>query len=85
MLSISYDDSNLLSRDQVCRFIQERSDFVETLDSTTKKIVDAITKQEDVFRAAHDAQISLLETIQDELVITRREIIKKIKVRFFPV
>lgn len=85
MLRISYGDNNILYKAQLCRFIQERSDFFENFDSTTKKIVEAITNQEDVFRTAHGAQITLIGTLQDEHVITRREIIKEIKVEFFPV
>jgi hypothetical protein len=63
----------------------ERSDCLGDLDLATKRIVDAIIEQHDVFQAAHDTQIALhketVTTIQEEHAITRREIIQEIRVR----
>jgi len=55
-------------RDQISRFRLEQSDHLQTLDSTTKSIINAIVKQEDVFRAAHDTQGSLIKTLQGETI-----------------
>jgi hypothetical protein len=64
----------------------ERSDHLEDLDLATKRIVDAIIKQHNVFQAAHDTQIALhketVTTIQEEHAITRRKIIQEIRVGF---
>ncbi|XTI94184.1 hypothetical protein V2W45_1473413 [Cenococcum geophilum] len=76
-------------REDVRQFMREGSDRLKDLDITTKRIVDAIIKQEDVFRTAHNTQITLMGTIheetvskvQDEHAITRREIIQEIRVR----
>jgi hypothetical protein len=45
------DDSR--DREQVSQFKLEQSDRLEELDLATKKIVDAIIKQQDIFQAAH--------------------------------
>ncbi|CZR62563.1 uncharacterized protein PAC_12460 [Phialocephala subalpina] len=65
-------------RVQVRRLMQERSD-VPDLDSTTKEIIHAIAKQEEIFRTTHDRQIISMEAIQDELVNFRHEIIREIE------
>lgn len=71
-------------REQVSQFKLEQSDRLKDLDLITKKVVDAIIKQEDVFLAAHDAQLSLMRTlhndtvtkIEDQHEITRHEIVR---------
>jgi len=71
-------------REQICQFKLEQSDRLKDLDLITKKVVDAIIKQEDVFLAAHDAQLSLMRTlhndtvtkIEDQHEITRHEIVR---------
>jgi tetratricopeptide (TPR) repeat protein len=88
LLRIGYANKNLLCREEVRQFTREGSNRLKDLDITTKRIVDAIIKQEDVFRVAHYTQITLMgaiheETvskIQDEHAITRREIIQEIRV-----
>jgi hypothetical protein len=48
---------------------------------TTKKVIDAIVKQQDLFQAMHDAQLTLVKTlIVDAHAITRHEIIQDIRV-----
>ena len=89
LLRIGYANKNLPCREDVRQFMREGSDRLKDFDITTKRIVDAIIKQEDVFRTAHNMQITLMgaihgETvskIQDEHAITRREIIQEIQVR----
>lgn len=89
LLRIGYANKNLLCREEVRQFTREGSNRLKDLDITTKRIVDAIIKQEDVFRTAHNTQITLMGTIheetvskiQDEHAITRREIIQEIRVR----
>src|SRR5882762_2131773 len=89
LLRIGYANKNLPCREEVRQFTREGSNRLKDLDITTKRIVDAIIKQEDVFRTAHNTQITLMgaiheETvskIQDEHAITRREIIQEIRVR----
>lgn len=71
-------------REQVSQFKLEQSDRSGDLDLITKKVVDAIIKQEDVFLATHDAQLSLMRTlhndtvtqIEDQHEITRHEIVR---------
>jgi len=89
LLRIGYANKNLLCREEVRQFMREGSDRLKDLDITTKRIVDAIIKQEDVFRTAHNTQITLMGTIheetvskiQDEHAITRSEIIQEMRVR----
>jgi len=76
-------------REQVSQFKLEQSDRLKDLDLITKKVVDAIIKQEDVFLAAHDAQLSLMRTlhndtvtkIEDQHEITRHEIVRLLHIR----
>jgi hypothetical protein len=71
-------------REKVSQFKVEQSDGLEDLDLITKKVVDAIIKQEDVFLAAHDAQLSLIRTLHNDAVtnivdqheITRHDIVR---------
>jgi hypothetical protein len=71
-------------REQVSQFKLEQSDLLEDLDLITKKVVDAIIKQEDIFLAAHDSQLSLMRTLHTDTVaqivdqheITRHEIVR---------
>jgi hypothetical protein len=59
---------------------------IKDLDLVTKGVIKAIAKQQDVFIAAHDTQITLLETLHSETVLrikdehatTRREVIGEI-------
>jgi hypothetical protein len=55
-------------REQVSSFKLEQCDRLKDLDLKTKKIVDAIIKQKDVFLAAHDAQLSLMQSLHDDTV-----------------
>jgi hypothetical protein len=74
----------MLYREQVSQFMREELDRHRDLDLKTKKIVDAIIKQEDVFLAAHDAHHSLMRSLHDDTVanildqheITRDEIVR---------
>jgi hypothetical protein len=71
-------------REQVSQSMREQLDRHKDLGLKTKKIVDAIIKQEDVFLAAHDAQLSLMRSLHDDTVanisdqheITRHEIVR---------
>jgi hypothetical protein len=71
-------------REQVSQFKLEQLDRLKEFDLTTQKVVDAIIKQEDVFLAAHDAQLSLMRTLHNDTVteivdqheITRHEIVR---------
>jgi hypothetical protein len=82
LLRIGY--ANMRYREQVSQFKLEQSDCLKDLDLVTKMVVDAIIKQEDVFLAAHDAQLSLMRTlhndtvtkIEDQHEITRHEIVR---------
>lgn len=64
--------------------MREQVDRHKDLGLKTKKIVDAIIKQEDVFLAAHDAQLSLMRSLHDDTVanildqheITRHNIVR---------
>ena len=71
-------------REQVSQFKLEQSDRLKDLDLIPKKVIDAIIKQEDVFLAAHDAQLSLMRTLHNDTIteivdqhqITRYEIVR---------
>src|SRR5271155_265426 len=70
-------------REQVSQLKSEQSVRFKGLDLTTRKIIDAIIQQQDVFEAAHDTQIALMDTIhqdtiseiQNEHAISRHKII----------
>jgi hypothetical protein len=70
-------------REQVSQVKSEQSVRFKGLDLTTQKIIDAIIQQQDVFEAAHDTQIALMDIIhqdtvsmiQNEHAISRRKII----------
>jgi hypothetical protein len=80
---------NVCRRDQVSQFKLEQSDRLGGLDLATKDIVDAIVKQQNVFQAAHDTQLTLTRTLHgattativDENRTTRDKIIEELKVR----
>jgi hypothetical protein len=67
----------------------EQSYRLNDLDSTTKKVVDAIARREDVFQAAHGAQLLLMRNLHGETIANiedaRREIICEIRVRLLSV
>ena len=71
-------------REQVSQFKLEQSDRLKDLDLIPKKAIDAIIKQEDVFLAAHDAQLSLMRTLHNDTITeivdqhetTRHEIVR---------
>src|SRR5947209_8791466 len=79
-------------RERVSRLKSEQSGRFKGLDLTTRKIIDAIIQQQDVFEAAHDTQIALMDTIhqdtvsmiQNEHAITRRDIMRELQVRHLP-
>jgi hypothetical protein len=70
-------------REQVLRFGLDHSNRLNDLDLVTRGVVDAIVKQQDVFKAVHDTQIALMGTLHNEMLskaenehtTTRREII----------
>lgn len=62
-------------REQVSKLNEEHLDG---LDLTTKKIVHAIIKQQDIFQVMHDTQITV---VKNEHATTRREISQEIRVR----
>jgi hypothetical protein len=70
-------------REQVLRIELDHSGRLKDLDLATQRVLDAIVKQQDVFKAVHDTQIALLGTLHSETVLrakdehatTRREII----------
>ena len=72
--------------------MSEQSSRFKGLDLTTRKIIDAIIRQQDIFEAAHDTQIALMDTIhqdtvsmiQNEHAISRRDIIRELRVRHLP-
>jgi hypothetical protein len=77
-------------REQVSQLKLEQSDLLEDLDLITKKVVDAIIKQEDIFLAAHDTQLSLMRTLHNDTVtkivdqheITRHEVVRLLYILF---
>jgi len=75
-------------REQVSQFRLEQSHRLESLDLIANKIADAIIDQQDVFQAAHDADLTLMRTLHEETVTkivdeheTTREILQEIRVR----
>ena len=78
--------TNTECREQVSQFKQEYSNSFEELDLATKRILDAIIDQHDVFQAAHEAQLTLTETLCKDTIRnindTRQEIIREIRVMF---
>ena len=73
-------------RDQISQFKQEHWDGLEKLDLATKSILDAIVERQDVFQAAHEAQLMLTKTLHENTIRnidnTRQEIIQVIRVIF---
>ncbi|KAF2183820.1 hypothetical protein K469DRAFT_710189 [Zopfia rhizophila CBS 207.26] len=72
-------------REQVLRLELDHSDRLKNLDLAAQGVLDAIVKQQDVFKAVHNTQIALMGTLQSETVLrvkdehatTRREIIRE--------
>ncbi|KAF2185377.1 TPR-like protein [Zopfia rhizophila CBS 207.26] len=70
-------------REQVLRLEVDHTDRLKDLNSTTQGVLDAIANQQDVFKAVHDTQITLMGTLHSKTVLrvknehaaTRREII----------
>ena len=73
-------------REQVSQFKREHLDSLKELDFTTKSILDAIIERQDVFQAAHEAQLTLTKTLHKDTMRniddTRQEIIQEIRVIF---
>ncbi len=73
-------------REQVSQFKREHLNGLEKLDLATKSILDAIVDQQDVFQAAHEAQLTLTKTLHEDTMRniddTRQEIIREIRVIF---
>ncbi len=73
-------------REQVSQFKQENLDSLKELDLATKSILDAIVERQDVFQAAHEAQLTLTKTLHENTMRniddTRQEIILEIRVIF---
>lgn len=72
-------------REKVSQFKREHLNSFEKLDLATKSILDAIIDQQDVFQAAHEAQLTLTKTLCKDTIRnindTRQEIIGEIRVR----
>lgn len=70
-------------REQVSRLHLESSDRFNNLDTATQNVMDAIIKQQDIFKVTNNAQISLMGRIHKETMagvkseheVTRREIV----------
>lgn len=72
-------------------------DSLKGLDLATKSILDAIVERQDVFQAAHEAQLTLLKNqhekttrninnTRQEIISARQEIVLAIRVIFaFPI
>lgn len=60
-------DNCSLSRDQVYQLKLEQSNGLRSLDLASKNIMDAIIEQRDVFFAAHDAQMTLMAGLLQEI------------------
>lgn len=66
------------------RIEQEKSSYLEDFDLVTQSLIDAILKQQDVFEAVHDAQVTEMKKLHGEMVLrvknehatTRNEIIE---------
>jgi hypothetical protein len=73
-------------REQVSQFNQEHLDSLAELDFTVKSILDAIIERQDVFQAAHEAQLTLTKTMHEDTMRniddTRQEIVREIRVTF---
>ncbi|KAI9867951.1 MAG: hypothetical protein M1813_007773 [Trichoglossum hirsutum] len=53
-------------KEQVRQFKKEQSDRLEDLESTARRIVDAIDGQQDIFVAAHQMQLTLMRDLHRE-------------------
>jgi hypothetical protein len=75
----------MFCREEISRFRLEQSDHLKDVDVTTLSIINAITKQGDIFQAAHGAQITLMRTLQEDTVAViedfSHKIIQEIRVR----
>src|SRR5579862_1936440 len=71
-------------REQVSRFKREHLGSLGKLDLATKSILDAIVDKQDVFQAAHEAQLALTKTLHENTMgnidDTRQGIIGEIRV-----
>ena len=81
------------NREQVSQLRQDHSDRLKELDIATNIIVDAIVERQDVFHAAHEAQLMLMKSqhektmrnINDthqEIISARQEIVLAVRVIF---
>jgi hypothetical protein len=75
-------------REQVSQFKREHLNAFEKLALATKRILDAIVDQQDVFQAAHEAQLTLTKTLHEDTIRkiddTRQDIIREIMVMLAP-
>ncbi|KAF2175016.1 hypothetical protein K469DRAFT_756484 [Zopfia rhizophila CBS 207.26] len=56
-------------REQVLRLESDHIDHFKNLDSVTQEILDAIIKQQDVFKAVHDTQSAQIRTLHSKMVL----------------
>ena len=82
-------------REQLSQLRHEYSDNLKELGSATRIIFDAIVQQQDVFHAAHEAQLEFLkiqrenaitniDDIHQEIISARQNIILAVRVIFVP-
>jgi len=73
-------------REQVSQFKREHLNSFDTLDSASKRILDAIVDQHDIFQEAHEAQLTLTKSLHEDTMRkiddTHHEIIREITVIF---
>ena len=53
-------------REQFSQFKWENLDGLKKLDLATKSVLDAVVDRQDVFQAAHDAQLKLTKTLHED-------------------
>ena len=72
---------NMNHREHIIQFNNKHSARIEELDQTTKKLVDAIINQRDVFKAVQDKQLLLLRTQNDDThTILKKQYLEKLPV-----
>ncbi len=67
-------------RKQVFQFQLEQSDHYKDLDLTTKNLINAIIKQQNIFQAMYNVQLMLMRNLHEETVSI---IIDEIRVRSY--
>ncbi len=73
--------NNMNHRERIIQFNDEHSGRVEELDQTTKKLVDTIIDQRDVFKTVQNEQLLLLRTQHDDTrMILEKQYLEKLLV-----